>query len=213
LGFKQGSKGNQVTLWPTWLGFLTGLAALALGLLTGADLQESWQLAARYTARASFPFFIITFAASSLQQLYRRPWTRTLLRNRRWWGLGFAACFVTHLVALLTYNWLKGSFPPVGPLDPGVWVYAVLLGMVLTSTDAARRRLGRWWKVLHRTGMWGLFFIFVLSPYVFALLDGKLPDFEPLNEPYTIPGFAALGLKIVAWWQRRTKRLRPVTET
>jgi len=193
--------------WPTWLGLLAGLAALAVGLWAGSDPQEGWQLAARYTARASFPFFLVTFVASSTLRLYRHPWTKALLRDRRWWGLGFASCFFVHLVALLTYNWLKDQFPPAGLLDRGVWAYAVLLAMVLTSTDAARRRLGRWWTVLHRVGMWGFFFIFVLSPYVDALLAREMPDFNPLTDPYTLAGVAALAVRIAAWWRSRAKHL------
>jgi len=200
-----------VTVWPTWLGLLAGLAALAAGLLAGSDLQEGWQLAARYTARASFPFFLVTFVASSLLRLYRRPWTKALLRDRRWWGLGFASCFLVHLVALLTYNWLMDRFPPAGLLDLGVWAYAVLLAMVLTSTDGARRRLGRWWTVLHRVGMWGFFFIFVLSPYADALLALKKPDSNPLTDPYLLAGVAAVALKIAAWRQGRINRLGRVS--
>ena len=198
-------------VWPTWLGLLAGLAALAVGLLAGSDLEEGWQLAARYTARASFPFFLVTFVASSILRLYRRPWTKALLRDRRWWGLGFASCFLVHLVALLTYNWLMDRFPPAGLLDRGVWAYAVLLAMVLTSTDGARRRLGRWWTVLHRVGMWGFFFIFVLSPYADALLALKKPDSNPLTDPYLLTGVAAVALKIAAWWQGRINRLGRVS--
>ena len=194
-------------VWPTWLGLLAGLAALAVGLLAGSDLEEGWQLAARYTARASFPFFLVTFVASSILRLYRRPWTKALLRDRRWWGLGFASCFLVHLLALLIYNWLMDRFPPAGLLDRGVWAYAVLLAMVLTSTDGARRRLGRWWTVLHRVGMWSFFFIFVLSPYADALLALKKPDSNPLTDPYLLAGVAAVALKIAAWWQSGVRRL------
>jgi DMSO/TMAO reductase YedYZ heme-binding membrane subunit len=182
-------------------------------LLVAPDVQEGWQLAARYTARASYPFFLITFVASSVLRLHHRPWTVALLRDRRWWGLGFAACFFVHLLALLIYNWLRDNFPPAGILDGGVWAYAILLAMVLTSTDRARRRLGRWWKVLHRVGMWGFFFIFVLSPYADALLHLKRLAFNPLTDPYTLAGAAALAIRITAWWQKRAKRLPRVKVT
>ncbi len=194
--------------WPTWLGLLTGVAALTVGLLAGSDLQEGWKLAARYTAQASFPFFLLTFVASSILRLYRRPWSIALLRDRRWWGLGFASCFFVHLVALLTYNALRDRFPPAGLLDPGVWAYAVLLAMVLTSTDRARRRLGRWWTALHRLGMWGFFYIFVLSPYVIALWARKMPDWNPLTEPYTLAGAAALILRLAACRRSRSYHQR-----
>lgn len=173
----------------------------------GSNLQEGWQLAARYTARASFPFFIVTFVASSLLQLHRRPWTVALLRDRRWWGLGFAGCFFVHLLALLTNNWLADNFPPAGFLDRGVWAYVVLLRMVLTSTNKARLRMGPWWTALHRLGMWGFFFIFVLSQYADALLAMKVPSSNPLTDPYFLTGVVALSLRITAWWSIRRKRL------
>jgi DMSO/TMAO reductase YedYZ heme-binding membrane subunit len=196
--------------WPTWLGFISGIAALAVGLLIGSDLQEGWQLATRYTARASYPFFIITFVASSVLRLHRRPWTIALLRNRRWWGLGFASCFFVHLVALLTYNWLRDRFPPVGLFDQGVLVYTILLAMVLASTNSARRRMGRWWTVLHRVGMWGFFFVFVVSPYVSALAAMEMPSFNPLTDPYTLAGVVALAVRLAAMRQNRAKPLDPV---
>jgi hypothetical protein len=52
--------------WPTWLGFLVGLIALLLGLSSGSTPDDGWQLAARWTGRAAFPIFIVTFVASSL---------------------------------------------------------------------------------------------------------------------------------------------------
>ncbi len=194
-------------VWPTWLGLFAGLAALLAGIVAGTDTQEGWQLAARYTARMSFPFFMVTFLASSILRLYRRPWTIALRRDRRWWGLGFASCFLLHLLALLTYNWLIENFPPAGFLDGGVWAYVVLLAMVITSTNRARFRLGRWWTLLHRIGMWGFFFIFVLSPYLSALLALKMPELDPLTDPYLLAGLAALAVRVTAFRKnRRTHR-------
>jgi len=71
-----------MTVWPTWLGLLAGLAALAAGLLAGSILREGWQLAARYTPER--PFCLPRhFVASSILRLYRRPWAKALLRDRR----------------------------------------------------------------------------------------------------------------------------------
>ena len=146
--------------WPLWFGFAVGLIALSFGLVNGPSLDEGWKLAARWTGRASFPLFIITFIASSLATLYPRHWTKVLLRERRWWGLGFAACFAIHLVALTVFNWHKQDFPPV--INPGVLAYTLLLAMILTSNSAAQRRMGRGWTWLHRTGMWVFLLIFGL---------------------------------------------------
>lgn len=185
--------------WPTWFGFAVGLTALSLGIASGSSLDEGWELAARWTGRASFPLFVVTFVASSLATLFPRPWTRTLLRERRWWGLGFAACFAVHLVALSVFNWRMGRFPPVDSVNAGVLAYALLLAMVLTSNGAAQRRLGRGWTWLHRTGMW-----------VFLVIFG-LPGEGPADMAYTLVSLSAAGLRVAAWWQRRRRRVLPRT--
>ncbi|MEL1250390.1 ferric reductase-like transmembrane domain-containing protein [Aurantiacibacter gilvus] len=191
--------------WPIVLGLLTSVAAMVAGLLTGTDTLEQWQLAARWTARASFPLFLIPFIASALVRLYPTGWTRALMRNRRWWGLGFAAAFGMHLACLLVNQWLRDNFPPTGPGDPGFYLYLLLLAMVLTSTDTARKRMGRWWKVLHRTGMWGFWVVFVISDYL-AVIHGEWPAQSPLTDPYFVVGIAAALSKLAAW--RRAKRRR-----
>jgi DMSO/TMAO reductase YedYZ heme-binding membrane subunit len=205
---------KRIHFWPSLLGLMFGLAAVALGHWNGGHELEQWQLASRYTAQASFPLFLITFVASSLVRLFPSQMTQTLMRQRRWWGVGFAACFFVHLLALLVYNALRDNLPPVSLLDEGIVAYSVLLAMVLTSTSAAKRKLGRWWRVLHSVGMWGFFFLFVLAFYVDALMRSEVPEFAPFSEPYTLPGIAALGLRIAAWRRSRSaKRLAGVANT
>jgi methionine sulfoxide reductase heme-binding subunit len=177
--------------WPMWFGFAVGLIALALGIANGPTAEQGWQLAARWTGRAAFPLFIVTFVASSLAMLFPQTWARRLLRDRRWWGLGFAACFAVHLLALTVFNWHKGKFPPAGLIDPGVLAYALLLAMVLSSNRVARQRLGRAWTGLHRTGMW-----------VFLLIFGQ-PGPGLLAMGYTLVSVGAAGLRVACWWQRR----------
>ncbi|MEE4202998.1 MAG: ferric reductase-like transmembrane domain-containing protein [Halieaceae bacterium] len=197
---------KRIYYWPTLLGFICGVVAVALGHWIGANTVEQWQLASRYTAQVSFPLFIVTFVASSLVRLFPSHATQALMRQRRWWGLGFAACFFLHLAALLVYNGLRDNLPPVGVFDRGVIAYAVLLAMVLTSTKAAQQKLGRWWRLLHSVGMWGFFFIFVVAFYLDALLKFELPAFEPFSEPYTLTGIVALALRIGAWLKIKALR-------
>lgn len=185
------------TRWPIWFGFAVGLLALSLGIATGSSLDEGWRLAARWTGRASFPLFILTFVASSLALLVPNRWTGRLLRDRRWWGLGFAACFAVHLVALSVFNWRMGKFPPVDSVNAGVLAYALLLAMVLTSNGAAQRRLGRGWTWLHRTGMW-----------IFLLIFGQ-PGEGPIDMAYTLVSLSAACLRVAAWRQKSRRRVLP----
>lgn len=187
------------TKWPVWLGVALGLTAIAGGLLVGENQVDRWELAARWTARASFPMFILTFIASAMVRLWPTRSTKALLRDRRYWGIGFASTFGLHVLALLVNNWNQDNFPPVGPFDPGAIITYVLIAMVITSTDAARRQMGKWWKVLHRTGMWGFWTIFSVQPYLEAIFTLTPPKQNPLTDPYTMTCFVAVLLKLAAW--------------
>lgn len=129
--------------WPMLLGLVVGLLALWAGLHSGSESVEGWLLAARWTARVGFPIFILTYAASSLAKLWRGERTGGLWRNRRWWGLGFAACHTVHLYALLTYLEISGEGRPLPVLLGGGGAYVMLFLMALTSNGAAMRALGR----------------------------------------------------------------------
>ncbi len=149
--------------WPLILGFFAGIAAVAAGLSQGASPVEGWQLAARWTAKLGFAMLLITYSASSLARLWRGPATQALLRQRRWWGLGFAACHTAHLVALVTFLRLSGEARPVPILLFAGGAYATMYAMALTSSDRAMRALGRSWKRLHTLGIHWLWLIFLAS--------------------------------------------------
>ena len=188
--------------WPILFGFLISLTAVLAGLHYGADRIEGWQLAARWTARVGFPIFILTYSASSLGRLWHSPLTRTIWRDRRWWGLGFAAAHTVHLYALMTYLRVSGDTRPLPVLLGGGFGYVLLYAMVLTSDDAAMRALGKNWKRLHTLGihwLWAVFFISYLGR-VFkpeSLMTGLVG---------TAIALSALGFRIAAWakGKRRT---------
>ncbi|ODU77197.1 cytochrome b family protein [Novosphingobium sp. SCN 63-17] len=187
--------------WQVLLGIALGLAALTAGLRIGRSTTEGWQLAARWTARAGFPLLILTYSASSLARLWPGAETRALLRERRYWGLGFAACHMIHLAALITFLRLSGTQRPLPTLLGGGLAYLLLIAMALTSTDAAMRRLGKGWKRLHTFGIHWLWFIFAFS-YV-----GRITRPEARMTGLIGGGIAiaALGLRIAA----RLKTRRP----
>ncbi len=69
--------------------------------------------------------------------------------------------------------------------------------MAATSSDAAVRRLGRArWKALHRTGIWVLWVIFLVSygPRAFG---------DPFSIPPALAVLAAAGLRLYARADRR----------
>jgi DMSO/TMAO reductase YedYZ heme-binding membrane subunit len=70
--------------------------------------------------------------------------------------------------------------------------YVVLLALVLTSNDAAVKRLGARWKTLHRFGVHYLWLIFTLT-YL-----GRIAEPNPSSQSYVLfalaLGAAALRL-------------------
>lgn len=186
--------------WPLLLGLVAGLGTIALGLWTGTDLADQWSRAARWTARIGLPIFLLTFTASALAKLWPNAVTRSLWQNRRWWGLGFAACHTTHLYALVRYLQISGEDRPLPALAAGGMAYVLMFAMAATSNDAAMKALGRNWKRLHTAGAYYLWLIFTLSYSLRLAEPGKL-----LEAVYGVTlCFAALVLRIAA--RRKPKR-------
>lgn len=181
--------------WPLLLGLLAGLAMLYAGLATGLDAANQWGRAARWTARIGLPIFLLTYIASSAGRLWPESGIRAVWRNRRWWGLGFAACHTVHLYALVKALEASGEVRTLASLVPGGIAYLMILLMALTSSDTAMRALGRNWKRLHSFGIHYVWLIFTLA---YSLRLG-----DPLTRPEGIYGttlcLAAAALRFAAW--------------
>ena len=180
-------------------GVAVGLAAIALALTVHGVGPDGWLHATRWTARVSTLLFATAFAASGAWRLFGSP-ARPLVTNRRGIGLGFAAAHLVHLGALSTWFAVSGERPvPITVLGGGI-AYALIVAMALTSTDAAQRRLGRWWKRLHLTGIWYVSLIFFQS-YLGRAFGGP----ERMAQGYygvTIL-LIALGLRLAPRFVRR----------
>lgn len=140
------------------------MLAVGAGFSFGVDASEQALLAARWTARAAVPLFLVIYLASSLATLWPGAVTRALLARRRQWGFGFAKAMTIHLVAL-AYNVLTfdpHSRPWIVYVGGGL-AYALIFVMVLTSNAAAMRWLGRRWVWLHRAGIHYIWLIFAQS--------------------------------------------------
>lgn len=145
---------------PLLLALMAGLAGVALGLVLGTASAEQANLAARWTARAAAPFFLIAYSASSLLRLWPNDLTRALMRRRRQWGLGFALAHTIHLAALGTNLIVFGEVRPDFVLAGGGLAYGLIYLMALTSNDWSMRRLGKNWKRLHTIGIHYIWIIF-----------------------------------------------------
>lgn len=187
---------------PLLLGLFAGLFAVAAGLLAGDDAAGRAGLAARWTARAGLPLFLIAFLASTLARRWPGPIARALLRRRRQWGLGFALAHTIHLVALGINVVIYAPGRTWQSLIGGGLAYALLYLMALTSTDGWQRRLGRWWGRLHLFGIYYLWFIFTAS-YV-GRAFGDDPGKRGVGILFSAIMIGALALRL--WPGRRAAR-------
>ncbi len=183
------------------IGAALALAAIATGFALGSTHEEQWLLAARYTARLSFPLFLVVFLSTAWNQLAPSAASRWVAKRRRSFGLAFATAHTIHLGALATYLSMIGEHPAPQRLAVGGAAYLGMFLMVATSTDGAVRRLGRQWRTLHRVGLYLLWFVFAFT------YSNRVATRGAAYLPQLVLVFAALGVRIVAW-RRRRARLR-----
>ena len=149
-------------------GGLTSVCAvhcLALVAIDGVEigLQRALRVSPRYTVA----FLVVVMIAGPMQRLRRDPLANRLLANRRQLGLAVAGAHTVHLFVILASFALREAFRAavdVVEMIPGMTAYAFLYALAFTSNDASVRRLGkRAWKVLHRAGVWVLWFSFAIN--------------------------------------------------
>ena len=198
-----------MTVWldrrwaPLLVGLFAGLLAVAEGLIAGADAAERAGLAARWTARAALPLFLIAFLASTLVRRWPAGITRELIKRRRQWGLGFALAHTIHLAALAVNVIVYAPGRTWQSLIGGGLAYFMIYVMAFTSTDGWQRRLGRWWRRLHTVGIYYIWFIFTASYAGRAF--GEDPDKRIIGIIFGTILIAALALRL---WPRRLKGSR-----
>ncbi len=185
---------------PIWLALAAGLVAVGLGIVMGEASAEKANLAARWTARAALPFFLIAYSASSLLRLWPNDVTRAFMRRRRQWGLGFALAHTIHLIALGTNLLVFQDFRPDVTLLGGGLAYGLIYLMALTSNNWSMRKLGKNWKRLHTIGIHYTWLIFAIS-YAGRLGDKDMFLTGAIFTPILL---GALGIKLYV-------RFKPLT--
>ncbi len=141
------------------------VAAMVGVILTTYGLtEEGLRVAVRATARTSVLLFLLAFLAQPMRRVRRNPFTAWVLRNRRYLGVSFAASHMIHLVVIVALTLSTGVSPDPVTLYAAGLGYLLLAAMTATSFDRTAAWLGRvWWRRLHRTGLYYLWFIFLLQ--------------------------------------------------
>ena len=179
---------------------MAGLAAVGAALVAGEGAPQEALLAARWTARAAAPLFLVAYLASTLWRLWPGAITAALLKRRRQWGLGFALAHTIHLAALLV-NIIAFRPRPITTLVGGGLAYVLIYLMALTSNDASQRLLGRGWIWLHRIGIHYIWLIFLIS-YASRAVNAD-PAYHVEGRLLAPLFLAALALRLYARRKRR----------
>jgi DMSO/TMAO reductase YedYZ heme-binding membrane subunit len=193
--------GWPVVGWAT-LGIL--VAQLAALLMSGLGV-DGVHASVRISARTSVVLFIGAFSASSLVVLWPGPFTRWMRANRRQIGVSFAISHLVHLAGILTLVAAEPELgrPPIVLVIGGLGFVAVL-AMLATSFDTTTRWLGpRRWRALHKTGIWYLWLVFLVSYVPVPGEDGGMDLIRILGFVLVVGG---LVVRIAAW--QRSRQIR-----
>jgi methionine sulfoxide reductase heme-binding subunit len=162
--------------WPLVAAAAAVSSLMAVGLVLASPDVGGVRSVIRWTARTSLVLFLLAFTASAAWRRWPGAWTRWQLANRRYLGLSFAVSHGIHLIAIIVFARIapmafdQASNPQtrfVGEIG-----YAFIFAMTVTSFDATAAWLGpRYWKILHTTGAWYLWLVFLLSYASRALHD------------------------------------------
>ena len=184
---------------PLWLTLLIAVSAIIAALSFGHTPAEQALLAARWTARVALPVFLIAYLASSLLRIWPSELTKSLVRRRRQWGLGFALAHTIHLIALAINVLVFGPSREPETLVGGGLAYVFILFMALTSNNWSMKKLGKNWKRLHIAGIHYIWLIFAIS-YASRLGD---PEKFLTGAVFTPVMLGALGVRLYAHFGKR----------
>ena len=194
-----------------WKLFSVIVALMSLAVfwaMTQVDLSSSAHVSSliTFSVRLAVPWLYVAFAASSIMILFPGNFSRWLLRNRRMFGLCFAAgmgwqlLFIVWLVGWHTEYYMETAYY-ITSLAEQVPGYLVLIAMTITSFKPGRQRLSaKQWKMLHKWGIYFLWFV-VWTTYWFELF--YYDDIQAVDYAYYWAGFLAWGARMAAWTKKR----------
>lgn len=184
------------------------LLALSIWIASMRSFEvEGVRMVIRFTARASLLFFCLAFVASAAASLWPSAATRWLRRNRRMMGLTFAVSHAIHAVAIASFAVMDPASYAAATTTAsyifGGIGYAFIIALAATSFDRSAAAIGpRAWRILHTTGIYYLWFQFMVS---FGMRIPQMPTYAW----FLAPLLAVMALRIGAAMLKR-RRARTV---
>ena len=169
------------------------------------------------SVRCAIPSLYLAFAASSIRALFPGPLSLWLLRNRKIFGLCFAAAmawqaqFIVWLVTVHHDYYMEDVYVLRDVIE-GILGYFFLVAMTLTSFKFGSSRLTPvLWMRLHTGGIYWQWY-YAWSVYWFNLFYYDGPALF-IDYVYYWGGLLAWGLRLSAWTKKRSKQSAEQTDT
>ncbi len=184
-------------------GALLPLGVLLVRLVGGWLSVDPLRAVILSTGRTALTLLVLSLACTPVGWLI--GW-REVVRARKLLGLYGFAYAALHVVLFVGVDYgfdLRLVGVEVGGkrfLQAGLAAFLLLLPLALTSTGGWRRRLGRWWKVLHRL-------VYVAVPLAVLHWVWLLKVNRPLPWIYGVVVLVLLALRLPLF-PRRMARLR-----
>jgi hypothetical protein len=183
------------------------ICASVLTAMTRADLSSAADISSliQLSVRCSVPWLYLAFAATSIQSLFPCAVGRWMVRNRRIFGLSFAAGMAWQLAFIVWmvsghWNYYVEEVYLLADIVVQIPGYLFLLAMTLTSFMPVRRKMSsKQWRTLHKGGIYFLWAT-VWSTYWYELYYYE--DIQLIDYVYYWTGFATWGTRITAWSKR-----------
>ncbi len=201
-------KSKYLNGWPLlyWIVSINSVAVLTYMLTQDMSQPVGVSEMIQMTVRFSVPLLYLAFATAAMNVLFPGEFTQWLLRNRRSIGLSYAAAMGWQLFFILwmwTGHWeyYTGEVYLLGDIIFQVPGYLVIFAMTITSFLPVRQRMNPTvWRVLHKTGIYFLWFIVVDTYYYELTYYG---DIQIIDYIYLAAGLLAYLMRVAAWGRLR----------
>jgi sulfoxide reductase heme-binding subunit YedZ len=192
-----------------WIAGINSAAVIAYMSTQDLSLPTGISEMIQMSVRCTVPLLFLAFATSAMAVLFPGTFTRWLLRNRRSIGLSYAAAMAWQLFFILwmwTGHWdyYTGEVYLLGDIIFQVPGYLTILAMTITSFHPVRRRMSLMqWRVLHKMGIYFLWFILVDTYYYELTYYG---DIQIIDYIFLAAGLLAYFMRVAAWGRLRVMR-------
>jgi hypothetical protein len=158
------------------------------------------------SVRCSVPLLYLAFVTSAMKVLFPSKFTRWLLRNRRSIGLSYAAAMAWQLLFILWmwaghWDYYAEEVYLLEDILFQVTGYTFIFAMTITSFFPIRRRMSPMqWRVLHKTGIYFLWFT-VADTYYYEITYYN--DRQIIDYIFAAAGLLVYLMRIAAWGRVR----------